>query len=109
MQVWAAALLVLSAAGGSGDDRFCDDLGRVIGAAAETPPFASLPGFDRETGASMFGFDERCGRSEDGQSRLFVCSRQLPPETLRVDVLADRIGRCLPTADRVPEPGGGGM
>jgi hypothetical protein len=110
MLLWSLALLGLSGAAGAQPpaplDPFCAELRRVIAAAAERPPFASLPDLSDRPRAAMLGFAEDCGRSEAANGgRAFICIRQLPGEKLRVDSLAAGIQRCLPTAERLADSG----
>ena len=112
MRVSALALLGLSTAANAQPaklDPFCDELVQVIRAAGETPPFASFPMLTGRRGPPMLGFPSGCGRQPEArQGPAFICYRQLPPPELRVDALADRIARCLPAAERLPDGGEGG-
>jgi len=114
MHSWTLAILGLSTAAGAqmpgAGDGFCGELARVISAAAETPPFASLPGFDERGEVAMFGFARGCGQGRiPGGEPYFACHRQLPPLELRVAALAARIARCLPSAERLADSRGGSL
>ena len=112
MRYMAMASLVLATAAGAqppGADPFCNDLRRVVAAAAERPAFASLRPDVEQAGISMFGFRNGCGRYGDGNAQVFGCSRQLPPPELRVDIFADQIALCLPAARRLPDAGPEGL
>jgi len=105
-------LLGLAAAAGAQPpaDPFCADLARIIRAAAETPPFASIPPFTGGPGLALLGFPNNCGRSENMRDgRVFSCARQLPGPKLRVDPLAAQVQSCLPAAQRLPDAANHGI
>lgn len=80
---------------------FCADLRQVVAAAAEDPPFGSLPGIDSAGARPMFGFRTPCGVG-DRPPPIFVCQEQLAPPEVTAEWLIAASARCLPGAVRVP-------
>jgi hypothetical protein len=109
-----AALAALTASGAEARqpiDPFCVELRRVVAAAGDNPPFASLPRGNSPAARPMFGFDSPCG-VDDRARPFFVCQEQLAPPEVTSERLIAASARCLRgavrLADREREEWGGG-
>ena len=95
----AAAIGGPASAQPPGADIFCAQLVRLVRAAAEDEPFASI---ERSRAARpRFGFAEDCRAEGTGRHRSWLCSQSMAPDTLSIQSLAARTRACLPEAEQV--------
>ena len=73
MRSWIAAGLLAAAAPGQATmtDAFCIDLRRIVAAAGERPPFASLASGRRPS----LGLAASCGAGDPASGTVYYCDR----------------------------------
>jgi hypothetical protein len=82
-----------------GTEIFCAELERIVAAAAEDVPFASL---ERSAAAApRLGFPSGCGADGAGRHRTLLRSQRFAPDTLGIQSLVARTAACLPEAEHV--------
>lgn len=98
----AAGLVAAGTAQAQTEADFCAELRRIVAAAGEDPPFASLPRGESKGARPMFGFTAPCGVTND-PGRVFQCQEQLAPMEVTAEGLIAASARCLPGAVRLPD------
>jgi len=92
-----AALSLPTAADAQPPDPLCADLGRVVAAALEAEPFASVTTAESW---SRFALFELCRPNRLGPVDRVACSWRLPSAAPVAEGLAARAAACLPRATR---------
>ena len=102
MKPWLAALLLTApaAAQAQAADDFCAALNRIVAAAREADPFASV---DAERPNRLLAFASFCWKVQIGAVRFSCIADRPGPEVTREGVAAE-VRRCLPAAMPDPEP-----
>ncbi|HST35886.1 MAG TPA: hypothetical protein VLK25_04560 [Allosphingosinicella sp.] len=100
MKLWLALLLPTApaAAQAQAADEFCAGLNRIVAAARETDPFASV---DAERPNRVLAFASFCFKVQFGAVR-FSCIADRPGTEVTREGVAAEVRRCLPAA--LPDP-----
>ena len=100
MMIAMAVALAPSAAAAQEADDFCAGLRRIVAAARESTPFASV---DAPEPNRLLGFATFCWRVQMGGVR-FSCIADRPPAAVTQDAVVADVMRCYPNAQPDPEP-----
>jgi len=102
MKIWLAAALALAPTAAAAQDAndFCGNLTRIIAAARESDPFASV---DAPRPNRLLSFASFCWKVEMGAVR-FSCIGDRPAADVTGESIAAEVRRCLPAALPDPEP-----